>query len=142
MFSSNCNHLFLHSYILYCTQYSYLVQISNIYIIVGTLTGYTALDRCGDSSNDNEGISCILQISRIGASPPDAILCHTQDSIFSWIVCSRCILSFFLSFWPLTELNPFTGAVCRLLLHIRLLFLAAVVSVKKKEIDIYFVVIL
>ena len=46
----------------------------------GIITGTTTLGKSGPGSNDNEEVLHTPPISKNGASPPDAVLCHTQDS--------------------------------------------------------------
>ena len=67
---------------LYAIGYSNLIQIIYKYIWAkgGTLTKSTAMGHIGPGSNGNELSLHSSQISRSGASPPDALLCHTQDT--------------------------------------------------------------
>ena len=61
----------------------------------GTLTGSTNPGQSGPESNDKEGVQNIHQSSTTGASPSDAVECHTQDTCSEMRVltlCSRSIL--------------------------------------------------
>ena len=46
----------------------------------GTLTGTATSGQSGSESNGNEGVIQFLQSSGTGASPSDAVYCHTQDT--------------------------------------------------------------
>ena len=47
----------------------------------GTLIGSTTLGQSRLGSNDNEEVLYILKHSRVGASPSDAVKCHTKDML-------------------------------------------------------------
>ena len=48
------------------------------------LVNSTTLSQSGPGSNGNEGVLHIPQSSRTGASPSDAIECHTEDTSSIW----------------------------------------------------------
>ena len=57
----------------------------SIWPIHGTLTGTTTQGQRVPGSNGNKGVLHILQNTRTGASPSDAVSCNTQDT--HWSVC-------------------------------------------------------
>ena len=70
------NHLFVHSYIV--TRISILNKLfSNRYIWP---IDETQTSQSGPRSNGDEEVFCSTQSSRIGDSPLDVVLCHTQDT--------------------------------------------------------------
>ena len=52
----------------------------------GTVTGTSNSSQSGHLSNGNEEVLQIFQSSRIGASPSDAVSCHTQDLNSIWSI--------------------------------------------------------
>ena len=66
----------------FCTYHA--MDARSIWPIHGTLTGTTTLGQGVPGSNDKEWILLILQSSRSGVSPSDAVLYHGMDVPSIW----------------------------------------------------------
>ena len=75
-FKRSLKFFFAHSPI----EYEYFLK--GFIWLIGTINPFPS----GPGSNGNEGVLHISQTSRTGASPSDAVKCHTQDTRSIWSI--------------------------------------------------------